>query len=161
MKAARKPSYTWGNPPAAVRSTERADGMRRRRRLEATLTANPELARNCDTVLSGVFHVSLLTVARARKRLVDAGSIEARSTIKGPSTRRRKIEADLAADPTLAHRSDYMLAAAYGVCYQTVRRARRRLEDRGVIPVEKARICADGSERTFTRIGWRCEVPRN
>lgn len=66
---------------------------------------------------------------------------------------RRRLEADLSYRPILALRSDRLLAEDYGVSVLTVNRARRKLESDGSIPVTATRLCRDGRERCFKRIG--------
>ena len=67
--------------------------------------------------------------------------------------RRSALVLALLLNPALAGFSDYALGEVFGISFHTVRKERRRLEARGMIPSVSVRYCRDGIERDTARIG--------
>ncbi len=83
------------------------------------------------------------------------------STASNAGNGRRKamnrddLERALIADSTALQSSDHVLGLAFNMGSFAVRRARKSLEGRGLIPVVTLRNCADGFARDTSRIGRR------
>ena len=82
-----------------------------------------------------------------------AGAEIAKMKTRSPETGR--LEQALIGDPGARRLSNYTLAARFGVHFQSVRRARHRLESAGLMAAVPIRVCADGIERNVTGIGRR------
>ena len=73
-----------------------------------------------------------------------------------------RVKSALLNDGEAVAASNYILAKRCGVHYQTVERARRELEARGIIAAVTLRRCADGIERNVALIGKRAgALPNN
>lgn len=68
---------------------------------------------------------------------------------------RDALEQALTADPATLQSSDHVLGATFNISSFVVRRARKSLEGRGLVPVVTVRRCVDGFERNVSRIGRR------
>jgi hypothetical protein len=81
------------------------------------------------------------------------------STTANTASGRRKamsrddLERALIADATALQFSDHVLGETFNIGSYVVRKARKSLEGRGLVPVVTLRRCIDGFERDTSRIG--------
>ena len=69
--------------------------------------------------------------------------------------RRRTLETELIRDTDLARWSTKSLAQGFGVSVLTAARARKALENRGMVPRVMIRRCQDGTDRDLSRLVLR------